>query len=246
MPLKFFLLLPIIIFNSTTITHGQFSDSVHHMINISLSGNFNRTNDGVTYLLNNGLKYSLRKKTFVMNSTSAWVYGNTPEKLTNNDFISTLDFNFYKTFPHFYYWGLVNFTSSYSLKIKEQLQTGLGAAYKIIDKESMVFSISDGILFERSNIIQEDQTELQYQTFRNSFRLLLYLKYKELLTFNGTGFYQPSLTYGGDFIVTANASLNIRVWKWLSFSTAVTYNNVSRTQSENVQFTYGLVAERFF
>ncbi|WP_118951124.1 DUF481 domain-containing protein [Taibaiella helva] len=225
---------------------AQFSDSVHHMINVSSSGTFNRTADGLTYLLNNGVKYSVRKKSFVMNSTTAWIYGNTPDKLTNNDFNTTLDFNLYATFPHFYYWGLVNFTSSFSLKIKEQLQSGLGVAYRLIDREQMMFSISDGFLYERSNIIQEDQSELSYHTFRNSLRLQYRLKYKELLTFNSAGFYQPSLNYGGDFIITANASLGIKVWKWLSFTTTFTYNNVSRTRRENILFTYGLVAERFF
>lgn len=227
-------------------TRAQFSDSVHHMVNVSASGTFNRTNDGTTYLLNNGLKYSIRKQRFVMNSTSAWIYGNTPEKLTNNDFTTALDFNIYATLPRFYYWGLVNFTSSFSLKIREQMQTGLGAAYRLIDKEHMMLSISDGILFERSNVFREDQSLLEYQTFRNSLRLQYRYKYKELLTFNGTGFYQPSLQYGGDFIITANASLGIRVWKWLSLNTTVTYNNVSRTQRENLLFTYGLVFERFF
>lgn len=225
---------------------AQLSDSVHNMINISSSGTFNRTADGLTYLLNNGVKYSMRKKSIVLNSTTSWIYGNTPDKLTNNDFNSALDFNLYKTFPHFYYWGLLNFTSSYSLKIKEQLQGGLGAAYRLIDGEQMMLSISDGILYERSNIIQEDQSELGYYTFRNSLRLQYRFRYKDLLTFNSAGFYQPSLNYGGDFIITANASLGIKVWKWLSFTTTFTYNNVSRTNRENVLFTYGLVAERFF
>ncbi len=225
---------------------AQFSDSVHHMVNISASGTFNRTGDGLTYLLNNGVKYSMRKQSVVMNFGSSWVYGNTPEKLTNNDVTATLDFNLYKTFPHFYYWGLVNFTSSYSLKIKEQMQTGLGVAYRLIDQKGMMLNLSNGILYERSNIIQEEGTELGYHTFRNSFRLQYRLKYKELLTLNSVGFYQPSLNYGGDFIITANVSLGIKVWKWFSFTTALTYNNVSRTQRENILITYGLVAERFF
>ncbi len=225
---------------------AQFSDSVHHMINISSSGTFNRTADGLTYLLNNGVKYSIRKQRFVMNSTTSWIYGNTPGRLTNNDFTTALDFNLYKTFPHFYYWGLVNFTSSFSLKINEQMQAGLGAAYRLIDRQKMMLSISDGLLYERSNIIQEDQSELGYYTFRNSLRIQYRFQYKELLTFNSAGFYQPSLNYGGDFIIMANASLGIKIWKWLSFTTTFTYNNVSRTQRENILFTYGLVAERFF
>jgi hypothetical protein len=225
---------------------AQFSDSVHHFVNISSGGTFNRTGDGLTYLLNNSVKYSVRKKSLVLNANSAWVYGNTPEKLTNNDFTSSVDANLYKTLPHFYYWGLVNFTSSYSLKINQQLQTGLGVAYRIIDRTNMMLSVSDGILYERSNIIQEEQGELNYQTFRNSFRLQLRAKYKELLSFNGTGFYQPSLSYGNDYIITGSASLGIKIWKWLSFNTTFTYNKVSRTERENLQFTYGLVAERFF
>lgn len=225
---------------------AQFSDSVHHMINLTASGSFNRTDDGTTYLLNNSVKYGLRKQNFVMNANTSWIYGNTPDKLTNNDFNAALDFNLYKTWPHFYYWGLVNFTSSYSLKIKEQAQSGLGAAYRLIDQKDHMLSISDGILFERSNIIQEDAQELSYQTFRNSLRIQYRLKYKELITFNGVGYYQPSLQYGGDFIVTLNAGLGIKIWKWLSFTTSLTYNNVSRTQRENTLFTYGLVAERFF
>ncbi len=216
------------------------------MVNVSSSGTFNRTTDGLTYLLNNGIKYSMRKKDLVMNSTSTWIYGNTPQKLTNNDFNTSLDFNLYKTIPDFYYWGLVNFTSSYSLGIREQVQSGLGAAYRLIDKKEMMFSISNGILFERSNINQEDGSALSYQTFRNSLRLQYRMKYKEIVTLNSVGFYQPSLNYGGDFIITANVSLGIKVWKWLSFTTALTYNNVSRTQRENTMLTYGLVAERFF
>lgn len=216
------------------------------MVNLSASGTFNRTTDGLTYLLNNSIKYSMRKQSVVMNFGSGWVYGNTPEKLTNNDFNAALDVNLYKTFPHFYYWGLVNFTSSYSLKIKEQVQTGLGAAYRLIDRKDMMLNLSNGILYERSNIIQEEGTDLGYHTFRNSFRLQYRMKYKELLTLNSVGFYQPSLQYGGDFIITANVSLGIKVWKWLSFTTALTYNNVSRTQRENTLITYGLVAERFF
>jgi len=243
----FVLLLPLIILYHTA--NAQFNDTIHHRVYLSSSGNFNRTIDGVTYLLNNNLKYSVRKKSFVMNAAGAWVYGHTPETLTNNDVTAAVDFNLYNlhiSLPRWYYWGLINFTSSYSLKIKEQMQTGLGVAYRFIEKPNIMLSVSDGILFERSNVIQEDGTELGYQTFRNSLRVQFRYKYKELLTLNGTGFYQPSLQYGGDFIINLNAGLGIKIWRWLSFNTAVTYNEVSRTQRENLQITYGLVAEHFF
>lgn len=226
--------------------YAQFSDSLQHWIRAGATGTFNRTDEGTTYLLNNSLKYGLHKKSFVMNLSNVWIYGSNPQALTNNDYTGTLDFNLYKTLPHFNYWGLVNFTSSFSLKIKSQAQTGMGVAYRLIDHADHMLGISDGIIFEHSNIIQEDRTTLRYATFRNSFRLQYRIKYKDLVIFNTSGFYQPSLQYGGDFIVTLNASLGIKVWKWLSFTTALNYNNVSRTQRETTLLTYGLVAERFF
>lgn len=227
-------------------TQAQFNDTIHHFAQLTGTGNFNRTGDGITYLLNHAAKYSMRRESVVMNTQASWIYGATPQKQTNNDFISSLDFNLYKTFPHFYYWGLVNYTSSYSLKINGQLQTGLGVAYRIVDRSDIMFSISNGILFERSNIIQEDQQQLEYQTFRNSLRLQFRMKINDLLTFNSVGFYQPSLQYRNDFIITGNVSLGIKVWKWLSFNTTLNYNNISRTQRENILITYGFVAERFF
>lgn len=226
---------------------AQTTDTLHpHKIKIASSGSFNHTHDGITYLFNNAVNYSYSKKNFSLNSNSTYVYGNTPNDLTNNDFNTSLNFNYISTIPKFYYWGLVNFTSSYSLKVKEQLQSGLGIAYRFIQNDKTRFVVSDGILFERSNIIQEDNTGLSYQTFRNSLRVQFSTQYKDLLTFSSVGFYQPSLNYGGDFIINANATLGIKVWKWLSFTTTVTYNNVSRTQRENLLFTYGFVAERLF
>lgn len=228
------------------VTFAQFSDSIHHKIVVKSTGSFNKTDDGLTYLFNNGVNYSYQNKDFTFNSNAAYVYGNTPEQLTNNDFSTSVNFNYDKKTNKIYYWGLVNFTSSYSLKVKEQLQSGVGAAYKFIENKKTYFAVSDGFLYERSNIIQEDETDLGYQTIRNSFRVQFSTQYKELLNFKSVGFYQPSLTYGGDFIINANATLGIKVWKWLNFTTSVTYNNVSRTQRENLLFTYGLVAEHFF
>jgi hypothetical protein len=217
------------------------------MLKIASTGNLNRTNDGLTYLLNNGIQFGIKKQRFTLNSNSTWVYGNALGSLTNNDVVSTLDFNFNnKKIKDFYYWGLINFTSSYSLKINEQLQNGAGLAYRFINKNGIMLSVSDGILFERSNIIQGDASELKYQTFRNSLRMQFNLKYKELITFTSQGFWQPSLQYSDDYIVTANVSLAFKIWKWVSLTTSMNYNRLSRTDKENLTFTYGIVAQRFF
>ncbi len=180
---------------------AQFSDSVHNMINISSSGNFNRTNDGMTYLFNNSFRYSLNRKAAVLNFNNKWIYGVTPQKMTNNDFNSTLDFNLYKTLPHFYYWGLAGFTTSFSLNVHEQAQAGLGAAYRLIDRENMMFSISNGVLYEYSNIVLEEDNSYIYRTFRNSLRLQYRFSYRELIAFRSTGFYQPSFKGLSDYII---------------------------------------------
>ncbi len=225
---------------------GQFNDSVHHLVSLNASGNFNRTSDGITYLFNNSAKYSLRKKSMVLNANASYLYGQTPSALTNNDVKSTLDFNLYKTLPHFYYWGLLNFTSSYSLKINNQFQGGLGVAYRIIDKEETMFSISDGFLLERSDVIAEADSNYIYGTIRNSLRLQFRTRYKDIVTFNSTGFYQPSLTIANDYIITAHATLSFKLWKWINLATSISYNRVSRTGRENLIFTYGLTIERYF
>jgi hypothetical protein len=225
----------------------QFNDSVTHMVKLASSGSLNNTEDGVTYLLNNSAQYSVKKKRFVLNSNSSWIYGDALKVLTNNDFVSTLDFNLYdRKYKNFYYWGLVNFTSSFSLKINEQLQNGLGLAYRFINKDWMMLSISDGIIYERSNLILEDSTKLKYATFRNSLRIQFNAKYKDLIAFTSQGFWQPSLSYGDDYILTANASLSVKIWKWLSLNSTVNYNKLSRTNKENFTLTYGIVAQRFF
>ena len=41
--------------------------------------------------------------------------------------------NFYKGIHKLYYWGLVNYDKSHSLKINHRSQIGAGVAYNIID-----------------------------------------------------------------------------------------------------------------
>ena len=226
--------------------NAQFSDSVHHYINCASTGSINSTNDGVSYLLNNSLKYGLRKKDISLNESNSWVYGASPDKLTNNDFVSTLDFNLYKTFKHFFYWGLGNYTTSYSLRIDQQVQGGIGAAYNMIDHKDAIVNISDGLLYERSNIFVNDTTKTEYHTFRNSLRLRFRWKTKHAVMLSGSGYYQPSLNYRNDYIINANVSAAVKIFKFISVTTAFNYSNVSRTKRENMLFTYGLTFDKSF
>jgi hypothetical protein len=226
-------------------SYGQYSDSVHHYIGIVSTGTLNKTSQTEAFVLNNSLKLGLRKKSIAANISSSWLYGKQQTKQTNNDFVATADFNLYKTFPRFYYWGLGNYTSSYSLKIIDQYQCGAGAACNVLDKKNMWLNVSNGLIYENSNILLAD-TLNRYDTWRNSLRLSFKFVIQKSITVSTTSFYQNSLSDRADYIVRSNASMNIKVLKWLSMSATYTFNKVSRTNRENTILNYGLTIDKYF
>ncbi|PZP49275.1 MAG: hypothetical protein DI598_08285 [Pseudopedobacter saltans] len=228
------------------ISYGQFSDSVHNQISFTGTGNYSKTNTGTTYLLNNSLAYKLRMKKAELNSVSGWIYGSSGDGLTNNDFTSTMDFNIRKNTHRLYYWGLLNYTTSYSLKIKNQFQSGLGAAYKLWDEKTSWLNISDGFLFETSSIMESDTIRVNYSTFRNSLRLLFHYQFNKLVTLDANGMYQPSLEYGGDYLLNAGTKISIQLKSWLNLTSSLTYNKIGRTQKENFILAYGITVNNFF
>jgi len=221
---------------------AQYSDSTNYHLLLSSTGSINRTNEDRAYLLNNALNFGLKKKSFVLNSTSAWLYGKQNSNLTNNDFSTTLNFNLYKTFPHFYYWGLVNYNTSYSLKLKNQLLAGGGIADSILDKPNAYLNLSDGVLFDQSSLIVGDS----YHTYRNSLRLQYHFEIKELITVDGNHFLQNSFERKGDHIIRSTTTLGLKLRKWISLTTALNYNKLNITRSENLNLTYGLTLDKYF
>jgi hypothetical protein len=239
--MKFFLpLFLLLLFYIRSV--AQYTDSTNYHVLLTSTGSINRTNDDRAYLLNNALNFGLKKKSFVLNSSSAWLYGKQNNNLTNNDFSTTLNFNLYKTFPHFYYWGLVNYNTSYSLKLKNQLLAGGGIAYSILDKENAYINISNGVLFDQSSLIVGDS----YHTYRNSLRLQYHFMIKELITIDGNHFIQNSFNRKGDYIIRSSATLGLKLRKWISLTTALNYNKLNITSSENLNFTYGLTLDKYF
>ncbi|KLT63782.1 DUF481 domain-containing protein [Pedobacter sp. BMA] len=221
---------------------AQYTDSTNYHLLLNSTGSVNRTNDDQAYLLNNALSFGVKKKSVVLNSLSAWLYGKQNNNLSNNDFSTTLNFNLYKTFPHFYYWGLANYNTSYSLKLKNQLLAGLGIAYSIVDKEYAYVNLSNGILFDQSSLIAGDN----YHTYRNSLRLQYHFSIKELITIDGNHFLQNSFSRKGDHIIRSNTTLGFKLKKWISLTTALTYNKLNITNSENLNLTYGLSLDKYF
>jgi len=197
-------------------------------------------------VLTNGLRYNISKKSIRLNSTSSWIYGEQQNNLTNNDFTSTLDFSVFKARSHFYYWGLATYDKSYSLKINNRLQAGLGVAYNIIDTTVTFINLSDGIIYENSNLQVNDSTNSYYSLFRNSFRLRYRFVIKGIVIIDGSNFLQNALNNSSDYIIRSNNTLSVKLRKWLNLTGGVTYNRNQLTNSENLLITFGLSAEKYF
>ncbi len=225
---------------------AQFNDSTHHHLKYAATGIFNKTNDGRSYVLNNGVSFTINRKAVTLNSTNSWIYGRQGPNLTNNDFSSGLNFDVLKNTQKLYYWGLATFTSSYSLKINYQAQAGVGLGYNIFNKKDLELVVSDGILYETNDLELPGQVKDVYQTFRNSFRIKYHIVVKDLIVLDGGHFWQPSLSRFDDYIVRSTNSLTLKLRKWLGITTAVNYNRFSRTGRENLLINFGLTAETFF
>jgi len=241
---KLFFLVPFLFLYQTSF--AQFTDSTNYVVNYSSTGSLNNTNDGKSYLLNNGLKFGVRKKSVSLNFNNKWIYGKQNRQLTNNDFSSSLDFNLYKTLPHFFYWGLVNYNTSKSLKVNNQLLAGAGIAYSIYDREDAYLNISDGILFDSSDLTLDNEIRDVYHTYRNSLRLSFRFVISKIIIVNSSSYFQSSLSNGSDYIMKSDSSLSFKVNKWLSLTTAFNFNRVAITDRQNSLLSYGLSFERYF
>jgi hypothetical protein len=226
--------------------YSQFNDTTFFHTAFQSSGSINKTNDGTAYLLNNAFRFNVKKKDVSLNFNNNWIYGKQNGNVSNNDFSTSLDFNLYKTFPHFFYWGLANYNTSYSLKINNQLLAGAGVAYSFFDSPNTYLNISDGILFDSSDLMLANNVRDKYETYRNSLRLSFRFNIKDRIVIDGSNFLQNSMQRQSDFIIRSVTNLSFKVQKWLSLTTSLNYNRVNRTNSENLLFTYGLTAEKWF
>lgn len=227
-------------------SNAQFTDSTTKFLKITSGGSINKTKDGTHYLLNNNTQFSVKKKRTTFNSSGTWIYGKSPEKLTNNDFSLNSNINLYRHFSEFYYWGLVHYTTSYSLDIKSQGQAGIGVAYNFLNKKNIWLNVSNGFIGELSRIIEGDSAIINYQTIRNSLRVQFMYQLNERLVFKTGSYFQPSLKYLSDHIISNDTELSYILWKGLQLNTRLLYNKISRTNKENFIFTYGLGYSVYF
>ena len=166
--------------------------------------------------------------------------------LSNNDLSSFIDVSYRKDSSRLAYWSLGSYDKSHSLHVNHRLQFGGGASYDIIRRNKNRLNFSNGLLYESSNLRLNDSTHDIYQTWRNSFRLRFTFHIKDLITLDGTHFLQNSLANKTDYIIKSSTTLSVKVYRWVSFTTALTYNKLNRLRRENLLITLGLAFEKYF
>lgn len=231
---------------SSLLATAQFNDSINYRLRVTTTGSLNKTKAGDAYLLNNGLGFNINNRKTTLNTSAGWVYGQLNNTLTNNDFVAAADMNFLKKVSKLYYWGLLFYETSYSLKTAYRFQSGAGLGYRFLDSADASLVISDGLLFETSDLTNASFGKQQYETIRNSLRVKHHFVIGKLVTIDGTNFWQPSLISFKDYILKFNNSLSFRLRDWLSLTSAIQYNKISRTDSENLLFTFGITLDKYF
>ncbi len=141
---------------------------------------------------------------------------------------------------------MTSYLKSYSLKVNDQFQGGLGAAYELIDKPVARLNISNGILFENNDLLLKDTIQDVYHTFRNSLRVQYKFTISKIFVLEGTHYYQQSLSYLDDYILKSTNALSVKLRSWLALTAALNYNKINRTERENLFMNYGLTFEKYF
>jgi hypothetical protein len=193
------------------------------------------------------MQFQVDKKKFSLNSMASHIYGRNLTLKTNDDLLAMLNLDILKGVQKFYYWGLAGYEKSFSLKVDNRFQPGAGVVYIFVNNAKANLEISDGILFETTDLgIPDQHGRTSYQAVRNSLRLKYRFIIKEIFRFDGTNFYQPSLSDGRDYILKLNTNFSVTLYKWLSLSTSFNYNRQNNTSTENLLLSYGLSLEKYF
>jgi len=225
---------------------AQFSDTVHHYIKYAPSGIINKTESGDSYVLNNALTYTLHKKKMSVNTAATWIYGEQDNNLTNNDFSAFSDIDYLKDIQKFYYWAMVGYDAIYSLKVNHRLQAGGGVGYTFLNKPTVNLVVSDGLVYENADLIDDKIGQDKYNTVRNSFRVKYKWQIGSILILDGSDFVQPSLSSFKDYVLRFTNNLSFKLKEWLKLTASMNYNKINRTGRENLLFTYGATFEKYF
>jgi hypothetical protein len=244
--MRYYLTFIVAVFLLSSPALAQFTDSTNYYANFTGTGIINKTNDGNSYLLNNGLRFNIYKKSFSLNTTNTLIFGQQKNIVSNRDFSSAVDVNLFKSERHLYYWALASYDKSLSLKINHRWQAGGGVGYYAIDTKMFVLQISDGLLLDQGDLYDTESGNNDYNIIRNSFRIKFRLAANDRFVLENSDFVQHSLANKKDYIIKSTTNLAIKLRKWLSFTTAITYNKLSVTRRENLICSFGLTLENYF
>ncbi|WP_207632780.1 DUF481 domain-containing protein [Foetidibacter luteolus] len=206
----------------------------------------NRTNEQSSFVINNSLGFGVSHRHTAFSSSANWIYGQQNKNLTNNDLLVTANLDVWRKESRISYWALLSYQTSLSLKIDYRLQGGGGISYTILRTPVSSFVISDGLLFEKGNLVDATLGKDMYQTTRNSTRIKYRFNIQERLIVEGIHFYQPSLQDISDYNISSVNTLAVKLRKWLSLTAAANYNKISRTNRENLILTFGVAVEKYF
>src|ERR1044071_2822998 len=199
-------------------------DTVIYSVHASSTGSFSKTNDLSSFILNNVVKLGITKGKVSIQNSDGWIYGEQSGTKINNDYSSVVEGDWLKNVSKLYVWGIGTFDKSYSLKINYRYQVGAGPGYTVVRDKKMSLIVSDGILYEKVDLKDPELGPITYSTWRNSFRVKYHLLIHDLVSFDGTGFVQPSLSHKHDNIIRYTTTLSVKLRKWLSVTSSVTYN----------------------
>lgn len=241
---KFTFLITVIFF--CKISFCQFSDSVHHHFSFGSTGIYNQTKDLKSFVLNNKASYEINEKKLSISASGSWVYGQQQKQLSNSDWSASANLDYLKDVQKFYYWALVNYDKSFSLAINYRFQAGGGIGYTFVKTPVLNLSVTDGLMYETSDLTDKVFGKDIYQTVRNSLRIKYRWSYKNTFILTGTNFIQPSLISIDDYILKFNNQLSVKLNKWLALAATLDYNKISRTNRENLLLTFGVMVDEYF
>ena len=235
-----FFLFNILIANAQDTAKVEKPPAYH--VNFTSTAIANNNTDNSSFVTNNNLRFNVAKDNVYINTFNSWIYGSQTSGLTNNDYFSSIDFNLFNKPSKWYYWGIGTYEKSYSLKINDRFQGGIGIGYEIFYKPDLVLLVSDGILYEESALYDTPK----YQVLRNSFRLKHKFVFKGMVTLEGSHYWQQALSSWEDYIIKSNTTLSVKLKKWLSLTASLNYNKVNFNKKENLLLNVGLSFDKYF
>jgi hypothetical protein len=225
---------------------AQLSDSTGNYLAYAFTGNYNQANKVAGFLSSHSVAFGHRSDAWACHLNLKHLYGRQRQELTNNDLTVHFDVNRYAFVPRFYFWGLASYGAVYSLKVHTQFQTGAGAAYDLISTGGIEVNVSDGLLYDYSDVDLSESTRLVRQTPRNSLRLRLRLKAGVHGSLQSAYMLQNSLEHGNDLIHKAETTIMVRIRGQLSARFHVQYCGMSSTDRETLLAVFGLHFSRSF